>query len=115
MLNISHFNLIHIIFQGLILFLIGLLKDKTPKFLFYSLGFECILIPIFIGIPQLKLNYWNIIKIIHYILILPILLFISIKQKFSNSIYDNIMISGILIMIYHSFKLSKRLDLLFKA
>ena len=98
--NISHINLFHILVIGAVLVYIGKKKNKTNKYIFYLLGVISLIIPFSIKLPNSKLTYWNIIKLSHYLLFLPLLLYIAYNQTFSEDTYDTMFIFGIIIIVF---------------
>ena len=111
--NISHINVFHVLVVGSLLAYIGKKKNNTNKYVFYTLGAISLLIPLSINLPNSRLSYWNIIKLLHYLLFLPGLLYIAYYQNFSEEVYNNMFISGIIIIIYHLYKLSGRYERLY--
>jgi len=112
-LDIKYINLMHILVQGLLLTFIGYKKNETYNFLYYILAVLALLIPFSNHLPRLSFDYWNIINIVHYIIVIPMFLYIAYNgyyQKLSDSEYKNIFIFGINIMIYHSYKLFNRMS-----
>jgi len=109
MFDLKTNNLIHIFIQGLLLTYIGYMKNKTHKYVFYLLGLIALTIPAVVHLPNFQLNYWNMIAWLHYIGIMPLLLYIAYKQKLSKDSYQNLFIFGIIIIIYHSYKYYSRL------
>ena len=113
-LDIKIINLIHILFQGLLFFYIGLMKNKTNTIAYWLLLLLTLSIVLLVPIPKnFKITYWNAIKISHYIIFLPLLLYLSYlglyKKNISNNVYDFLAILGIFIILYHSYKLYQRL------
>ena len=106
--NISHINVFHVLLVGSLLAYIGKKKNKTNKYIFYLLGVISLIIPLSINLPNSKLSYWNIIKLSHYLLFLPGMLYIAYYQNFSEETYNTMFISGIVIIVYHLYKLSGR-------
>lgn len=105
-------NIMHVLFQGLILFLIGLLKSNTPKWLYLILALLSVSIFILVPLPGMKLNYWNMIKWMHYVILAPVLLYISYigyYSTFSLSSYQMLLWVGLFIMLYHGYKAYTRL------
>ena len=104
-------NLIHVFITGTLLACIGYKKDSTPKWKFYALGFMALMIPVLVYLPKkFSLQYWTTIQIAHYLIIMPGLLYIAYKQKFSDQIYDSICALGIGIAGYHGYKYYIRLN-----
>ena len=59
---------------------------------------------------KFSLKYWTVIQLTHYLIIMPGLLYIAYKQKFSDQVYDSILGLGIGIAGYHGYKYYKRLN-----
>jgi len=102
-------NLVHILIQGSLLVFIGYKKEKTPKFIFYILALLALLIPFSIYRPSTSISYWNLVNIMHYLFVMPLFLYIAYKQKFTKEIYENIFIFGIIVIVYHLYKLFIRI------
>lgn len=104
-------NLIHVVVTGTLLACIGYKKDNTSKWKFYALGFMALLIPILVHLPKkFSLKYWTVIQLTHYLIIMPGLLYISYKQKFSEQVYDSIFALGVGVSGYHAYKYYTRLN-----
>ena len=113
-LEMKYINLMHILIQGLLLTYIGYKKNDSPKFLYVIIGIFALSIPFYNHLPRLSLGYWNLINIFHYLIIIPLFLYIAYygyNKKLTNNNFNNLFISGIIIMIYHSYKLYKRVNL----
>ena len=110
---IIYINAIHVLFQGLVLALIGFYKNKTPKWIYYFLILLTLSILILVPLPNLSTDYWSLIKWFHYIILLPVLLYVSyigIYFKFSNQAYDFMLWIGIFVIVYHAYKIYKRIN-----
>ena len=109
--NISHINVFHMLVLAPLLIYLGKKKDKANKKLYYLLGIIALSIPLSVHFPRsLNLSYWNMVKILHYAVFMPGLLYIAYKQKLTKNGYDGLFILGIIIFIYHGYKLSGRLN-----
>ena len=111
-LEMKYINLMHILVQGLLLTYIGYNKNNTPKFIYIIIGILALLIPFYNHLPRLSFSYWNLVNILHYLIIIPSFLYVAYygyQKKLTENIYNNLFISGIIIMIYHSYKLYKRI------
>lgn len=115
-LQMKYINLMHILVQGLLLVYIGFKKTETPKFIYIIIGVLALLIPFSMHRPNISINYWNIVNIIHYLFIMPAFLYLSYEGYYNNAsnispeMFNNIFITGIIIMIYHIYKLYTRLN-----
>jgi hypothetical protein len=105
-------NIIHILIQGSLLVYIGKKKNETPTFIYYIIGILALLIPFNIHKPTISTSRLNLINIVHYIIVMPLFLYIAYKQKFTIETYDNIFILGIIIIVYQLSKVVKRLKLI---
>ena len=105
-LPINYVNLFHIFIIAPLLFYIGYNKNNTKPIFFISLSvLSLIIIPLFVPFPDnLTFNYWNIIKVFHWFVLLPLFLYIGYSQKLSDDAHDLIIVSSIFITIYHSYK-----------
>tara|TARA_B100000768_G_scaffold181462_1_gene204555 strand:+ start:1345 stop:1707 length:363 start_codon:yes stop_codon:yes gene_type:complete len=117
--NLSHINLFHVLVLGSLFIYHGKKKDKTPKFITRVLGLMGIGILFSVHFPKsLKLTYWNIINYTHFIIFAPFLFYLAYKNekdiKLSNNTYESLFILGLIIILYHSYKLTKRYKKLIK-
>ena len=113
-LNMARINLIHVLVIGSLLMYIGKSKDKTPKWAFQALGVLALLIFLLVPAPSnLDINYWNMVHVLHYLVILPVLLYISYHQKVPPEQYENIFTTGLVIVVYHAYKAYQKKDMLF--
>lgn len=114
-LDLKTINLFHIFILSGVLLTIGLLKENTPKYLYYILAFISLLIVVLVPLPNLSLSYWNFVKIAHYFILLPILLYISYlgitTEKFEKYIYETFVATGLIIVVYHAYKLYSRMQI----
>ena len=111
-LEIKYINLMHILVQGLLLTYVGYMKNNTPKFIYYIIGILALLIPFYNHLPRFSFSYWNLINILHYIIIIPSFIYIAYYgyyNKLTTNNYNNLFIIGIITMLYHSYKLYNRL------
>ena len=105
-------NLSHIFVQGSLLSYIGF--TKTTNFYVYLFLF-LLSLSIIIIVPFPNLNnttYWNMIKVMHYLLILPFLLYISylgIYENISSNTYNMLAMIGLFIIMYHSYRIFLRI------
>ena len=106
MLQLKYINMIHIFVIGIILLLLGIYKQGSCKVLYYLLGILALSIPILVPLPKEQLNYWNTIRLTHYFILLPFLLYIAFMQNsLSNGMYDLLLLISTVIIVYHSYKL----------
>tara|TARA_B100001063_G_scaffold196945_1_gene189019 strand:- start:14649 stop:15008 length:360 start_codon:yes stop_codon:yes gene_type:complete len=112
---IKFVNLFHAFVLGVILTIIGILKDKTPSMLYYLLALIALLIPIFQHFPRFtfKSIYWELISILHYFVFLPGLLYLSYLGIYNSSVlnpyFTTISASGVSISTYHIYKFITRI------
>lgn len=103
-------NLLHILIQGPLLIYIGHNKNKTPDMAFSLLLIMGIMIPFIVRFPkkQIKSSY-NKILYLHYLLIMPSFIYLGYKGNNINPrLYQPLFYTGIIISLYHAYKLSKR-------
>ena len=107
-------NLYHIFILSSVLVAIGILKEDTPKYLYYILALLSLMIIIFVPFPNLSISYWNFVKLSHYLFLLPVLLYISylgiVMKKFDNYVYDTFVATGLVIVVYHAYKIYSRMS-----
>ena len=108
--KMKHINLIHVFIIGLLLTLVGVLKQKTPNYLWNSFYILVLLIPIMVGFPKLSLSYWSIIQLMHYLIFLPLFIYIGYKRKFNKNSYSIMVGSGLMIIVYHLYKFFTRIN-----
>ena len=112
-LNMKTINLIHVFITGLLLVYIGYKKKDTEKLAYYLLGLMTILIVLLVPFPSsiLNLSYWNMIHWTHYLIILPAFAYITylgLNNKYmSNELYDALLGTGLVVIVYHLYKYSK--------
>ena len=104
-LNLAHINLIHALLTGTVLIYIGLYKEKTHQLAYYLLGLLAISIVILVPLPRyLSFGYWNLIHITHYLIFLPWLLYIAYQQKTNSDHYETLLLTGVVLVVYHGYK-----------
>ena len=98
-------NLIHVFTIGALLIYIGSMQNRTPKWAFYTLYVLCGLMILLIGVPtKPAFSYWSAIHWSHYLIFLPLLLYIAYQQKFSKQVYQAMVGVGLVIVVYHIYK-----------
>jgi len=106
-------NAMHIFIIGSLFAIIGFLREKSPRQLFYAVGLMGLAIFFLVPMPDLSLFYWNLVRWSHYFFIMPILLYASYiglqSKKLSSNVYDIYLWTGLFIIAYHAFKLVKRI------
>ena len=112
-MKLLFFNILHTLVIGIFFIVIGIMKEKTPSYLYYILSILLILIPFAMSFHRpFTLDYWTFIKLFHYLIIIPGILYINylihINKKLSKNTYDLILFLGIFIVLYHSFKIYQR-------
>lgn len=116
-LDLKIINILHILVLSTLLGYIGYFKEKANKNVYILLGLWTLMIPIFVPLPEFSkslFSYWNIIKFSHYIIFLPLLLYLSYygyKNNFSKNTYTSILFTALFIALYHSYKLYIRLKI----
>jgi len=112
-INMKLVNAMHIFIIGSLLAIIGFLREKSPKQLFYAVGVMGLAIFFLVPMPDLSLFHWNLVRLSHYIFIMPILLYASYigvqSKKLDSNVYDFYLWAGLFIILYHTFKLIKRI------
>ena len=108
-IDMKYINLIHVVAISTTLMFIGKNQNNTPNYVFNLLGILASAIVLLVSLPKGFTGYWNIIKIIHYAILLPSLLYISYKRDFSIQTYDTIFITGVIVFIYHAYKFYTRM------
>ena len=112
-LSLAHINLIHTLLIGVVLIYIGYYKEKSNHLAYYLLGLLAIFIVLLVPLPQnLSLGYWNLVHIIHYLILLPCLLYIAYQQKVNPEHYNTLFITGVIVVVYHAYKAWSRRDML---
>lgn len=112
-LNLAHINLIHALLTGTVLIYIGLNKENSNHLAYYLLGLLAISIVVLVPLPRnLGLGYWNLIHISHYLIFLPWLLYIAYQQKVNTEHYDTLLLTGVILVVYHGYKAWVRRDML---
>ena len=112
-LDIKKINLIHIFITGLLLVYIGYKKKYTEKLAYYLLALMTILLVLLVPFPSSisNLSYWNMIHWTHYLIILPAFAYITYlglyEKPMSNQLYDGLLGTGLVVIVYHSYKYLK--------
>jgi len=107
-------NLLHIFVQSMILIYIGYTGKVTSDYAYLALMAIALLIPVLVPAPNFEeKNGQNIIKLLHYLIILPFLTFIAYMGYYERSLSDTtyfiLLVLGIFIFIYHVYKFLTRL------
>ena len=110
MLNMKIINLIHVFITGIVLVYIGYKKQNTPKWAYNLLYVLSALIILLVSIPSISLNYWSMVKIIHYLIILPLFVYVAYYKNLSNEGYNGLMGLGLVVIFYHAYKFLIRLN-----
>ena len=104
-------SLLHIFIIGVILMLIGYYQEKYVNLLFYALIALVVAMFVFMPFPAFtSLNYFEMIKVFHYFVILPILAMIvyyGLNHSLSKNAYYAIGFLGLFVAIYHGFRVGK--------
>ena len=102
----SHYFL-HVLIVGPLLAYIGHNKTETPEKYYHYLTMVSIMILFMIRFPtKFEINYWNMIKLVHYLGWLPLLLYVANKgNKNSEMVYKILLVLGISAMSYNGYKL----------
>ena len=108
-IDMKYINLIHVIAISTTLMYIGKYQNKSHQYAFNLLGILAFAIVLLVSLPNGFTGYWNLIKIIHYAILLPSLLYISYKRDFSIQTYDGIYNTGVIVFLYHAYKFYTRM------
>ena len=108
-ISMKHLNLIHSLVISSILITIGHYKNETPDLIFNLLYLLSLGIVLLVTFPNNINGYWSVIKLVHYFIILPSLLYIAYNRNLSEETYNNIFITGIVVSIYHAYKFYTRM------
>ena len=108
-IDMKYINLIHVVAISTTLMWIGKYKNNTPNYVFNLLGILACAIVLLVSLPKGFTGYWNIIKTIHYAILLPSLLYISYKRNFDDNTYEGIFNTGVIVFIYHAYKFITRM------
>lgn len=101
-------NWIHVLMIGPLLTYIGQNKEKTDEKYYNYLLILSIMMLFMIRVPLnfKSLDYHTSIKIVHYLIWLPLFIYIALKKNQNNKIvYEMLKIIGISAFSYHSYKL----------
>lgn len=109
-LDIAYINLIHTTLIGPLLFYIGIKSSNGRRLPRQIVGALSLLIPVLMKRPEMKLNYTNIIKIVHYGIYIPFLLYLALKEDLSDNIYKITLYLGLIVICYHAYKTYQRRD-----
>ena len=104
----------HVFLQSIILIYIGYTGNLTHDYLYLALLGTAILIPVFVPAPNFDdKNKSTIVRLFHYLILLPLLTYISymgyFEHNISNVMYTIMLIAGIFAFFYHAFKFVMRL------
>ena len=115
---LDYINLFHMIIIGPMFVYFGKNKENTTKWISELIVLLVLGIFYSVHFPQntknirFTDNYWNIISYLHYIIIVPFLLYLAYyhKQniKFSKNTYESLLIFGLTVILYHTYKLVNR-------
>ena len=109
LIEMKYINLIHVFVTGILLMYLGIKKNQSNKYAFYLLALLAIEIPFLNYFPKnLNLNYWNVIHIFHYFIILPWFLYLAYDQNISDNYGQVLFFIGLTVSSYHSYKALNR-------
>ena len=102
-------NIMHVFLQSIILIYIGYTGKLTHDYLYLALLCTVILIPVFVPAPNFDdKNKSTIVRLFHYLILLPGLTYICymgyFEHNISDIIYTIMLLSGIFAFLYHAFK-----------
>ena len=103
-------NILHILFIGPLFYYIGK-NIKSLNRQIFPLIFSLFAYILYKFKPKLHLNsYYNIVQLSHAFFVAPLLLYVLIYKNNSNlNIGKLIEVTGIIVSLYHTYKLYKRL------
>jgi len=104
----------HVFLQSIILIYIGYTGKMTQDYMYLALLGTAVLIPVFVPAPNFDdKNKSPIVRLFHYLILLPVLTYISYMGYFEHNIgdimYFIMLIVGIFAFFYHAFKFVMRL------
>lgn len=107
-------NIMHVFLQSIILIYIGYTGKLTQDYMYLALLGTAILIPIFVPPPNFDdKNKSTIVRLFHYLVLLPVLTYISYMGYFEHNVsdimYTIMLFTGILAFFYHATKFIQRL------
>ena len=103
---------IHVFIIGVILTYIGYMKDETPEWTFRILYVLSGLMFLLIRFKDVDLkNKRDIIKITHFLVILPFVLYVAYTKKLSSVMYNVLFGLGIFVILYHAYKAFTRYNI----
>ena len=97
--------LTHIFLVAPTLLYIGYKKNDTPNIIFNLLYLFCLGICLLVVVRNIEFSYWSLIKLMHYLIIVPLFYYIAHKKKFTNAQYNSIFGLGLIVAVYQSYKL----------
>lgn len=97
--------LTHIFIVAPTLLYIGYKKNDTPNIIFNLLYLFCFGICLLVVVRNIEFSYWSLIKLMHYLIILPLFFYIAHKRNFTNAQYNSIFGFGLIVAVYQSYKL----------
>lgn len=103
-IDMKYINLIHVTAISTTLMYIGKYQNNSHQYAFNLLGILASAIVLLVSLPNGFTGYWNLIKIIHYAILLPSLLYIAYKRDFSIQTYEGIFNTGVIVFLYHAYK-----------
>ena len=95
----------HIFLVSPTLIYIGYKKNETPNIIFNLLYLFSLSIMLLVVIRNLNFNYWTMIKLMHYLIIVPLFLYIAYYRNLSNNGYNSLIGLGLMLIVYQSYKL----------
>lgn len=104
-------NLMHVFVIGPLFLYIGINKNNTKEYFYNILGGIAILLPFIIRTPYIiKMSEKrNIINLLHLLIFMPLLLYISYKKNNLNKIwYYILLILGINVILIHLYEIYEK-------
>jgi hypothetical protein len=106
-MSYSQVHLWHIALTGPLLAYIGYKKEETPKIANHMLVALALSILFAVRLPSYKLNQRNVILLVHYLIWIPLFLYVGLSDKINHYLYYLLLVLGIVAILYHINKLYK--------
>ena len=103
-----YINLIHITVIGPLLYYLGIQGSSANKYARLSIGAIALLITVLMKKPEKKFDYWNIVRMAHYGVMLPVLLYVALKSELPSQVNQVLVVTGLVVISYHFYKAYER-------
>ena len=113
-MSMKQVNLMHMFLVGPLLLYIGNKKEKTENWAFYSLATLTFMLPFIVRLPIYdSINYRSIVNSTHYVIWIPLFLYISYKKKDLEPYWWQIIsLLGVSVFTIHLFLLLQKIDII---